>query len=93
MTNNSRSCTGRRVAESKEKAGHVVVMLGRWDGAAGDPVEEISVCAFEQCLVAVELALVKLGEMGIGKAAENEVTFPRPAMPGTEREPLAADVR
>ena len=67
-------------------------MLGRGDRAAGDPVEEIRVSAFEQRLVAVELALVKAGKVGIGKAAENEVALPRPAMPGTEREPLAADV-
>ena len=68
-------------------------MLRRRAGAAGDPVEEIGVCAVEQCLVEVELAVVESGEMGIGKAAENEVTLPRPAMPGTEREPLAAEVR
>ena len=70
-----------------------MVMLGRRVGAAGDPVEQIGVCAFEQCLVEVELVIVEAGEMGIGKAAENEVTLPRPAMPGTEREPLAAGVR
>ena len=70
-----------------------MVMLGRWGGAAGDPVEEISVCAVEQCLVEVELAVVEAGKMGIGKATEKEVALPRPAVPGTEREPLAADVR
>ena len=70
-----------------------MVMLGRRGGAAGDPVEEVSVGAFEQSLVAVELALVKAGEMGISKAAEDQVALPRAAMPGTEREPLAADVR
>jgi len=59
----------------------------RWrNGTAGDPVEEVSVGA-------VELALVKAGEMGISKAAEDQVALPRAAMPGTEREPLAADVR
>ena len=68
-------------------------MLGGWRGAAGDPVEKVGVGAFEQRLVAVELAVVEAGKMGIGKTAENQVTLPRPAMPGTEREPLAADVR
>jgi len=68
-------------------------MLGWRGGTAGNPVEEIRVGAFEQCLVAAELVIVELGEMGIGKAAENEVALPRPAMPGTERKPLAADVR
>ena len=68
-------------------------MLRRRGGTAGDPVKEIGVGAFEQRLIAVELAIVESGEMSIGKAAEDEVTLPRPAMPGTEREPLAADVR
>ena len=70
-----------------------MVMLGRRHCTARNPVEKVGVGAFEQRLVAVELAAVETGKMGIGKAAENEVTLPRPAMPGTEREPLAADVR
>ena len=68
-------------------------MLGRRGGAASNPVEEISIAAFEQCLVAVKLAVVEPGKVGIGKAPENEVALPRAAMPGTEREPLAAEVR
>ena len=79
-------------AEGKKEAGHVVVMLGWRDGSAGNPVEEVGVGAFEQCLVAVELALVEAGEVGIGKATEDEVALPSAAMPGAEREPLAADV-
>ena len=67
-------------------------MLVRRVGSAGDPVDKVRVGAFEQSLVAVELALVKAGEMGISKAAEDQVALPRAAMPGTEREPLAADV-
>ena len=70
-----------------------MVMLGRWGGAAGDPVEKISIGAFEQCLVTVELVIVESGEVGVGKATEKEVALPRPAVPGAEREPLAADVR
>ena len=70
-----------------------MVMLGRWGGAAGDPVEKISIGAFEQCLVTVELAVVKAAEMRVGKAAEDQVALPGAAMPGTEREPLPANVR
>ena len=70
-----------------------MVMLGRRDGTAGDPVEEVGIGAFEQHLVAVELILVEAGEVGIGKAPEDQVALPRAAMPGTEREPLAAGVR
>jgi len=67
-------------------------MLGRRGGAAGDPVEEIDVAAFEQCLVAVELSGVETGKMGIGEAAENQVALPRAAVPGTEQEPFAVYV-
>ena len=70
-----------------------MVMLRRRGCATGDPIEEIGVGAFEQRLVAVELAIIELGKVGVGETAENEVALPRPAMPGTEREPLAADVR
>ena len=70
-----------------------MVMLGGRGGAARDPVKEIGVAAFEQRLVAVELAVIELGEMGVSETAENEVALPRPAVPGTEREPLAPDVR
>ena len=69
-----------------------MVMLGRRGSASGDPVEKIGVGAFEQCLVAIELAVVEAGKMGIGKAAEDQVALSRAAMPGTEREPFAADV-
>ncbi len=69
-----------------------MVMLGGRGGAAANPVEEISVGAFEQCLIAVELPAVEAGKVGIGKTAENKVALSRSAMPGTEREPLAADV-
>jgi len=68
-------------------------MLERRLGAAGDPVEKVGIGAFEQCLVTVQLAVVKAGKVGIGKAAEDQVALPRAAMPGTERKPLAADVR
>jgi hypothetical protein len=67
-------------------------VLGWRDGATGDPVEEVSVGAFEQRLIAVELTVVEAGEVVIGKAAEKQVALPRPTMPGSVREPLAADV-
>ncbi len=60
-------------------------MLGRQGSAARDPVEEISVGAFEQCLVAIELPGVETGKMGIGKAAEDQVALPSATMPGTEQ--------
>ena len=69
-----------------------MVMLGRRRCAAGNPVEKVGVRAFEQRLVAVELASVETGKMGIGKAAEDQVALPRAAVPGTEQEPFAVDV-
>ena len=60
--------------------------------AAADPIEQIGVGAFEQRLVAVELGHVEPGEMGLGKAAENQVALARAAVPGPEQQALAADV-
>jgi len=68
-------------------------MLGRRWSPAGNPIEKIGVGAIEQRLVAVELAVLKAGEVGIGKAPEDQVALPRAAMPGPERKPLAANVR
>lgn len=56
-------------------------MVGRRGCAARNPVEKVSVGAFEQSLEPVELAVVEAGEMRIGKAAEDQVAFPRPPMP------------
>ena len=58
-----------------------MVILGRWGGTAGDPVEKVGVGAFEQYLVAVELALVEAGKMRISKSTEDQVAFARAAMP------------
>ncbi len=66
-------------------------MFGGRRGAAGDPIEDVGVGAVEQRLVAVELRLVKPGEMRIGETAEYEVALARAAMPGTEQQPLAAN--
>ena len=68
----------------------MVVLGGRRDAAA-DPIEDVGVGAVEQRLVIVELRLVKSGEISIGEAAEDQVALPRPAMPGTEQQPLAAN--
>ena len=80
------------VAEGEQQAGHVVVVFGGRRGAAGDPVEDVGVGAVEQRLVAVELRLVKPGEMRIGKAAEDQVALARAAVPGAEQQPLAANL-
>ncbi len=60
--------------------------------AAADPVEQVGVIAFEQRLVAVELAGVEAAEVSLGEPAENEVALSRAAMPGPEQEALAANV-
>jgi hypothetical protein len=87
-----RSYGREAVAERKKEAGHVVVMLRRRRNPAGDPVENVGVGAVEQGLVVVELTVVKHGQMRIGKAAEDQVALPRPAVPGTEQQPLAANL-
>ena len=70
-----------------------MVMLGRRRDAAGDPVEKIGVGAIDQRLVAVELTVVEAGKVRIGKATEDQIALPSATMPGTERKPLAANVR
>ena len=69
-----------------------MVVRGRRDGAAGDPIEDVGVGAVEQRLEKVELRLVKPGKVNIGKATEDKIALPRPAVPGTEQKPLAANV-
>ena len=69
-----------------------MILLGRRKGAAGDPIEDVGVGAVEQRLVTVELRLVKPGEMRIGEAAEDQIALARPAVPGAEQQPLAANL-
>ncbi len=66
---------------SEQQPHHVVVVRRRRRGAAADPVEQVGVAAFEQRLVAVELGVVEIGEMSLGKAAEYEVGLTRAAVP------------
>ena len=69
-----------------------MVVFGGRRGAAGDPVEDVGVGAVEEGLVAIELRLVKPGEMSVGETAEDQVALARAAMPGTEQQPLAANL-
>jgi hypothetical protein len=78
--------------ERKKEAGHVVVVFRGRAGAAGHPVKDVGVGAVEQSFVAVELSVVKAGQMGIRKAPEDQVALPRAAVPGTEQQPLAANL-
>src|SRR6516164_8582430 len=66
MTSNrrwGRSCCGGSPAEGNEEAGHVVIVFGRRNDAAGHPFEDVGIGAVEQSLVAVELSHVKAGQM------------------------------
>ena len=54
---------------------------------------QIGVGAIEQSLETLQLRAVQVGEMGIGKSAENEVAFLRAAMPGPEQKTPAAGIR
>src|SRR6266704_3194674 len=79
-------------AKGEQQPGHVGVVFGRRRGAAGDPVEEIGIRAFEESLVAAELRIVESGEIRLGERAEDQIGFARAAVPRAEEEPLAADV-
>jgi hypothetical protein len=69
-----------------------VVVFGGRGGTAGDPIEDVGIGAVEQGFVAAELTLVKPGQVLIGKAAEDQVALARAAVPGTEQQPLAANL-
>ena len=69
-----------------------MVVFGGRRGPAGDPIEDVGIGAVEERLVVVELRVVKPGEMRIGEAAEDQVALARPAVPGTEQQPLAANL-
>ena len=69
-----------------------MVVRGRRDRAAGDPIEDVGVGAVEQRLEKVELRVVKPCKVNIGKAAEDKIALPRSPVPGAEQKPLAANV-
>lgn len=76
----------------EEQAGDVVVVLARRTGAARNPVEDVGVRAVEQSLVAIELRLIKTGQIRVRKAAKDQVGLTRTAVPRAERQPLAANL-
>src|SRR3954454_15453491 len=82
----------RGVAEGEQEARDLGLVLGGWRGAAGDPVEQLGIGAFEQRFVFVEPLLVETGEMRLGERSEDQVGLARAAVPGAEQQPLAADV-
>jgi hypothetical protein len=80
------------VTEGQQELGHIIIVFGGRCGAARHPVKNIGVGTVEQSLVAVELSVFKAGQMGIRKAAEDQVALPRAAVPGPEQQPLAANL-
>jgi hypothetical protein len=93
MLTNLPCCTMSLDAETAQQRHHVVVMFWRRITDAEDPVEQIGVRAIEQRLESPELIAVQGLERVLGKRAENEVAFLRPAMPAPKQEALAADIR
>ncbi len=67
-----------------------MVLRCGWRAPPADPVEQIGVIAFEQRLVAVELAVVEIGEIGLGKTTENKIALARAAVPRPEQEAFTA---
>jgi hypothetical protein len=73
-----------------QHAHHIVVVLRRRRGLAGNPIEQIGVGAIEQGLEPVQLRDAEAAERAIGEVAENQVDFLRAAMPAKILQPLAA---
>jgi hypothetical protein len=72
-------------AEGDEEASYIVVVPRGYGGTAADPIENIGVGTVEQVLEAIELRLVKLGQVLIGEAPEDQIALARAAMPGSEQ--------
>jgi hypothetical protein len=70
-----------------------VVVLWRRRAALDDPVKQIGVGTIEQSFETRQLRAVQVGEVGLGKSAENEIAFLRAAMPAPEQHPPAADIQ
>jgi len=61
----------------------VVVFLW-WCEASDDPIEQIGIGTVEQSFQPVELGVVEISEMGLGKSADYETALLSSAMPAPE---------
>jgi hypothetical protein len=91
LTNLSR-CTISLRAETAQQLHHVVIVLRRRIANAEYPVKQIRVRAIQQRLKSPELTAIQRIEGAVGKRAENEVTFLRPAMPAPKEKSPAANI-
>jgi hypothetical protein len=80
------------LSEASQQAHHIMVVLFRRREAADDPVEEIRICAIEQSFEPVELRVVEVSEMDLGKSAKYEIALLGSPMPATEQQPPASDI-
>ncbi len=87
-----RSSRKKRARKSEKESRHIVVIWVGRRGFAAKPIEKIGVGTFEERFVAFELRPVESGKIGFRERAEDEIGLPRPAMPGTIKEPFAARI-
>jgi hypothetical protein len=80
------------LSEASQQAHHIMVVLFGWREAADDPVEEIRIGTVEQSLEPIELCVVEVGEMGLGKPAQYEIALLGSPMPAPEQQPSALDM-
>src|SRR6266403_1516003 len=93
MLTNLPRCTMSLDAGAAQQLHHVMVMFRRRLTDAEYPVKQVRVGAIEQRLKSPELTAVQSLEGVLSERAENEVAFPRPAMPAPKQETPAADIR
>ena len=62
-------------------------------GLARDGSVQIEIVDFDQALQIIDLALAKLGNMGIGETADNQIHLARAAMPAAITQPLAPIIK
>jgi hypothetical protein len=80
------------VAEGLDKVQDIGVELGRRRLLADDPGVDLAIRLLHQGFEGVELLGGQVGAMGVRERPQNEVRFPKSAMPGPELQPPEAGV-
>ncbi len=68
-------------------------MFRRHRPATADPVIEVRIAVLQERLEPSELLLRQAGEMACREPAEQEAHLPRPAVPASEQQALAAQLK
>src|SRR5262245_27738298 len=79
--------------EVAQPAEQRAVMRRRHLGLTGQPSQQFAIGYVHQLLEFTQGRLVEFLDMTVGEAAQDQVYFPQPAMPGPEQDLAPADVQ